>query len=273
MKKTGLFKIIMFILLGIVIATWLFSGSYFYSGTFTELGMKNIGFFDYFSLLFGALEFEYFLQSLILLLSIGALYGVLIKTGKYRELVERIAKNLKGKEFVVLIVISFLIALLTAVFEYGFIAFIFVPFIISILLAIGYDKTTVFIAVFGSMLVGRFGSLLGTNTVGVTAELLETDNEAGLIYKFALFIFAFCAELVFLMKNKKVKAVKLDEKEDLYLGEKVDSHRTIKPIVTNISNGIPILKTLVFTKLKNLVPGLIEKTKPDNTKNEGMWNV
>ena len=221
MKKTGLFKIIMFILLGIVIATWLFSGSYFYNGDFTELGMKNIGFFDYFSLLFGALEFEYFLQTLILLLSIGALYGVLIKTGKYRELVERIAKNLKGKEFVFLLVISFVIAIVTAAFEYGFIAFIFVPFIISILLAIGYERTTVFVSVFGSMLIGTFGSLFGTNTVGVTAELLETANETGLIYKYALLIFALCAEVIFLMKNRKVKAVKLDEKEDFYLGEKV----------------------------------------------------
>ena len=62
MKKTGLFKIIMFILLGMVVATWIFSASYFNEGNLAELGMYNIGFFDYFSLIFGSFEFAYFLQ-------------------------------------------------------------------------------------------------------------------------------------------------------------------------------------------------------------------
>ena len=73
MKKTGLFKIIMFVLLGIVVATWIFSAGYFNEGELTDLGMYNIGFFDYFQLLFGSFEFSYFIQIFILLVSIGAL--------------------------------------------------------------------------------------------------------------------------------------------------------------------------------------------------------
>ena len=40
MKKTGLFKIIMFTLLGMIVATYIFSGSYFEDGALTDLGMN-----------------------------------------------------------------------------------------------------------------------------------------------------------------------------------------------------------------------------------------
>ena len=48
MKKTGLFKIIMFTLLAIVVITWIVPASYFNSGELAELGKYRIGFFDFF---------------------------------------------------------------------------------------------------------------------------------------------------------------------------------------------------------------------------------
>ena len=86
MKKTGLFKIIMFTLLAIVVITWFVPASYFNSGELAELGKYRIGFFDFFQLIFGAFEFKYFIQIFIFLLSVGALYGVLAKTGKLLNL-------------------------------------------------------------------------------------------------------------------------------------------------------------------------------------------
>ena len=73
MKKTGLFKIIMFVLLGIFLVTWFIPASYFDAGKLTDLGMYRIGFFDFFQLLFGTFEFSYFIQIIILIVSIGAL--------------------------------------------------------------------------------------------------------------------------------------------------------------------------------------------------------
>src|SRR5574344_1621631 len=166
MKKTGLFKIIMFVLLGIVLVTWIVPASYFNAGELSELGMYRIGFFDFFQLLMGSYEFSYFLQILILLVSVGALYGVLGKTGKYRALIDKIASKFKGKEFIFVVVIAFVIAALTSVFDYGLTLFIFIPAIISIILAMGYDKITAFLSTFGAMLVGTIGSTLGYNTVG-----------------------------------------------------------------------------------------------------------
>ena len=231
MKKTGLFKIIMFILLGIVVATWIFSASFFTEGNLSDLGMYSVGFFDYFSLIFGSYEFTYFLQIFILLVSIGALYGVLGKTGKYRAWVEKIANKFKGAELVFLIIAAFVIAALSSVFDYGFCLFIFFPFIISIILAMGYDKITAALTTFGSMLVGTIGSTLGKNTSGVIADLLAIKPAAGLLYKLALFVFSFAVLVLFLSKAKRVKTTKRDETEDLFIGEKISNKYSIVPLI------------------------------------------
>ncbi len=235
MKKTGLFKIIMFVLLGIVVATWIFSAGYFNEGQLTNLDMYNIGFFDYFQLLFGSFEFSYFIQIFILLVSIGALYGVLGKTGKYRAFVEKIASNLKGREMVFLIATAFVIAALTAVFDYGFAMFIFYPFVISIILAIGYDKTTACLTTFGAQLVGTIGSIIAYNTNGVVNNLLELELGAGIWFKLALFVLSLGALFFFLSKAKKGKRTAKAEEEDMFLGEKVTNKYSVAPIIVIFS--------------------------------------
>ena len=205
MKKTGLFKIIMFVLLGVVACTWVFSSSYFSNGELAELGMYSVGFFDFFQLLFGAAEFQYFLQITILLLSIGALYGVLNKTGKYRAWIERIASFFKGAEIIFLFIVTFLIAALTSTFDYGLIMFIFFPLLISIILAMGYDKVTALVVTFGSTLVGTIGSTLGYNTTGIINGILSTTIKDGVYFKLAIFILSMCALFFFVFKAKRNK--------------------------------------------------------------------
>ena len=171
MRKTGLFKIIMFILLGIVVTTWIFSASYINNGELVELGMYNVGFFDFFQLLFGSFEFEYFIQIFILLVSIGALYGVLGKTGKYRAWIEKVANRMKGSEVIFLLATAFVIAALKSVFDYGLSMFIFFPLLISIILAMGYDKVTAALTTFGAMLVGTIGNTISYNTAGTISNI------------------------------------------------------------------------------------------------------
>ena len=231
MKKTGLFKIILFVLLGLVVATWIFSASYYSEGQLAELGMYNIGFFDYFSLIFGTFEFSYFIQILLLLVSIGALYGVLGKTGKYRAWIEKIAKNNKGKEFLFLVITSFVIAALTSVFDYGFTLLVFFPLLISIILAMGYDKVTAIVTTFGAMLVGTIGSILGYKTAHIAGDLLSLGAADGLFYKIALFLGSYILLMLYLSKAKKVKSTKETTEADLFMGEKISNKYSIVPII------------------------------------------
>ncbi len=230
MKKTGLFKIIMWVLLGMVVATWIFSAGFFNEGSLSDLGMYNIGFFDYFSLIFGSFEFTYFLQILILLVSIGALYGVLGKTGKYRAWVEKIANNFKGNELIFLIITAFTLATLSSVFDFGFSLFIFIPFLISIILAMGYDKTTAAVTTIGAMLIGTIGNTLGYNTSAVVSDLLGIGLTNGILYKLALFVFSFAILILYLSKARRTKNVK-NEEEDMFIGEKTPNKYPILPLI------------------------------------------
>ncbi len=237
MKKTGLFKIIMFTLLGILLVTWFVPASYFTDGNLSSLGMNRVGFFDFFQLLFGTFEFAYFIQIFILLVSIGALYGVLVKTGKYGALIEKIASKFKGKEQVFLITAAFLIAALTSVFDYGLLLFIFIPAIISIILAMGYDKITACITTFGAILIGTIGTTLGYNMVGVINEQINGTLTTALPYKIGMFVLCFAALVVYLLKVKKTKKVDKEDAKtiDMFAGEKISNKYSVAPIIVIFS--------------------------------------
>ena len=232
MKKTGLFKIVMFILLGIVVATWIFSASYFSNGAVSDIEMYNIGFFDFWQLLFGSFEFSYFIQIFILILSVGALYGVLVKTGKYRAWIDNIAKSLRGNEFMFLAATAIIIALLSSVFDYGYSLFIFYPLIISVILAMGYDKFTALLATFGAQLVGTIGSTLGNNTAGVVNGLIGAASNNAIFAKIALLAAAIGVLLYFLAKAKRNKLMIVQNtKDDMFAGEKLSNKYSNKHIV------------------------------------------
>ena len=232
MKKTGLFKIIMIVLLIAVVASWFFSASYFDEGSLSEIGMNNVGLFDYFELMAKSFRFDYFFEIALLLLSIGAFYGVLEKTGKYRAWIEKIVKHFKGREFLFLVIVSFIITLISSIFSFEFTLLIFFPLLISILLAMGYDKVTVIAATFGAVLVGNIGSTVGYNTSGVIADLLNIKIADGFYFKLALLLISYVALLLFLSRAKRTKVTEKElEDADRYIGGKEANKHSIVPII------------------------------------------
>ncbi len=232
MKKTGLFKIIMFMLLGMVVATFIIESSYFQEGQFSVLEMNYTGLYDAFSMFFKSFLVEYFAQILILVLAIGGLYGVLEKTGVYRKLVNNVVAELKGKEFLFIVLTSLFIAILTSVFDYGYGLMIFFPLLISILLAMGYDKSTVAAATFGSLLIGTIGNTVGYNTSSVISKVLELETKSNFYYKLALLLISYVALLIFLSKAKRRKPSEEDLKNaDLFSEEFSAKKQSVKPMV------------------------------------------
>ena len=274
MKKTGLFKIIMFTLLAIVVITWFVPASYFNSGELAELGKYRIGFFDFFQLIFGAFEFKYFIQIFIFLVSVGALYGVLGKTGKYRAWIEKIASKFRGKEIVFLLIASIIIVALTSVFNYGLLLFIFFPLIISIILAMGYDKITAAVATFGAMLVGTIGSTISYNITGVINEQLSVDKlSVGIWYRVAILVLSLAALIFYLVKAKHTTVKKVENKienaidNDLFIGEKNANKYSVVPIIVIFALLFVLLivactswtstfNVSIFTKLNETVMGV-----------------
>ena len=243
MKKTGLFKILIGVLLAIIVLSWFIPVGYFQNGEIVQVvdgDHIRLGFFDFFQLLFGTFKFETFVSVFIFILCVGAFYGVVSKTGKYRAWIDKISTSFNGKEGLFLVLVAIILTLLSSFLGYGMILFIFIPFLIGIILSLGYDKITAFIATFGSILIGQIGSTLSYNTTGIINESLAiTTYNQGLVYRAILLAVLLALLCVYLISAKKSKLLRAEKKiENLlvddvtsFTGEKVSNKYSVAPII------------------------------------------
>ncbi len=223
MKKNGLFKILLILLIAVSILTWFIPASYYDGTGMVDLGMFRIGFFDFFQFINLTFDFSNFFVVILFLLAIGALYGVLSKTGAYRNILEKIAKSLKGKEKIFLIVVTFVFAALSSVFGFELLVIIFIPAIISLILMLGFDKVTAFMATFMANLIGVIGATLSYATVGYINEQIGTTFGTQIFAKIALFVISYLIYTMFLLGHAdKIKKSKNKEaaEEEMFVSEK-----------------------------------------------------
>ncbi len=236
MKKNGLFKILIILMAVMLLLTWFIPAGY-YSSEYVEAGIYRLGFFDFWQYLILPFFQSVFIEVLIFILSVGAFYGVLVKTGAYRKVTEKIAKNFKKKGTLALILIAFIFAALSSFGGYGLLMFIFIPMVVSIILLMGYDKLTAFLSTFGAMLIGVIGSTYGYNSIGQIITALNLSYSANLYFKVSLFVLSFIVFILFTLKYaEKVKESKakkdVKDAHDMYLGEEITRKSKVWPIYT-----------------------------------------
>ena len=183
---------------------------------------------------------------------VGGFYGVLNKTGAYKKLLDKIVTKFKpkSKEFVFAIIILF--ALITALTGLTIPLLVFIPFIVSIILLMGYDKLVAISATFGAIIMGFIGGIFITvkdpsNYYAVSYTTI--DKFVGLESNFVnLFpkIFLLCAAVGLLIfyvnrhiKNVEDKKVKYDinDNTDIMIAEVKGSYKDIKvwPLIVVLS--------------------------------------
>lgn len=172
-KKYGLLKGVLLFIVIAVILTWLIPTGSFSSSGFTESVMTRVGINDLTWLIFYGIYFS--TDKVILLLAIGGLYGVLVKTNAYDRLVTGIAQKIKHEK-VAVVIFSILIAALTSILTQSFVVVIFIPFIISIMNRMKLDKMTIMATAFGSMLVGIMGATYGTDGLVYFSKYMATES-------------------------------------------------------------------------------------------------
>jgi len=143
-----------------VILTWCIPYGYFSGATFYEYGMNRVGLTDLTTLAYYSAYFA--IDKVVFLLILGGFYGLLSKTSSYQKIITSIAKKLKGKEIISLVVTSVIIAALTSISTNSYAILLFVPFLISIFTKLKLDKMSAFTVTFGSILIGIFGATFGT---------------------------------------------------------------------------------------------------------------
>ena len=162
MKKYSILKAILLVMLFVIVCTWVFPNLQFsqYTGELVEGSKVQVGLFNI---------PNYFLETmnnfgnmLLIIFAIGAFYGVAYKIPAYRELLDRIVERFKGKEKVFLAAIMIFVAVLTSVTGLSIEMLFVFPFIISLVLLMGYNKLVAASTTIGSVIVGLMGNTLGS---------------------------------------------------------------------------------------------------------------
>ncbi len=163
MKKHNILKVILLSILVVFVCTWIFPSISFDYQAGLQVGERaQLGIFDFFNQI-PEIQFPYFAYIILVVLAIGMFYGVSYRIPAYRALLDKIVKSFSGKESIFLALSIILIALIVSVTGISFgILFVF-PFVISIILLMGYNKLVAASVTVGATMIGMIGTTLGVS--------------------------------------------------------------------------------------------------------------
>ncbi len=240
MKKHGLLKILGILLLLIIIVSYILPGRY---EAISRIGLADI-LVNYFSIVL-----QNFSYVVLFVLAIGGFYGVLNKTPSYKKLLDSIVTKVKplGKRFIFTIMILF--AVVTSLTSMTMPLFVFIPFVVTIILLLGYDKLVAFSATVGSIVIGYIGGIFvnivnpNTGTVNTYETFVGVERQFANMFPKLLLLFAGLALLIFFV-SKHIKAVEekkvkyeLNDNSELLIAEVKGNYKDIKtwPLIVIMS--------------------------------------
>lgn len=276
MKKHSLFKFMAILLLVVLVLTY-----------FVEARAGEISYLPFGDIVTNYIQsYYYFFDTAVFVLLVGAFYGVLNKTGVYKKLLDTIVKKVKPKSKIFIIVTTIIFAVISAATGMTLPLIVFIPFVISIILLLGYDKLVAISSTVVSALVGFVGGVFVTfrdpnNYYGYSATTFEAfagiDKYSNLIPQLILLVLGVALLVLFIIKHiksvedKKVK-YDLNEDSDLLIVEVKGNYKDIKtwPLIVILSLLFVLLvlglvpwnslfKLEIFTKFHTWISGLAIK--------------
>lgn len=247
-ENNKIFKILGIALLLVVALTWLIPGAQFdgksivVADTVTPAGLWNI--------LAYLMDFSFFMFHGLFLLVVAGFYGILNKTEVYQVMVRKIAKLMKGKELIFLAVTILFFGLVTAVTGLILPIFVLVPFFISIILVMNFDKLTAVASTVLASIIGLIGGLYGFNNAyaflqNVGIEKASTNLLARSLV-LGIGLVALIGYVVYYTKiNKLPKKTALKENADLFLIKENKAKQKVWPlaIIMTLVGVIAIIAT------------------------------
>ena len=176
MKKHNLFKVVMITIAVTVLLTWLLPETYYNNQGLVEAEREQVGIFTLMS--YVGIAIQYFSHIGIYVLSVGGLYGVLHNISGYRNLIDKVTKGFKGREWLFMSIVMVIFAICSSMAGMSLPLIFMFPFVISVILAMGYDKITAALVTVGSVSVGLIGSVFSANdTYGIDIVLGTAANK------------------------------------------------------------------------------------------------
>jgi uncharacterized ion transporter superfamily protein YfcC len=227
-----------------MVASWGLAITSISNGEFVTQDANKIGIFTLTSYFMVAVE--YFFNISLFVLAIGGFYGVLHKIPQYRLLLDKIVHGFRNLEWLYMIIVGFVIAILSSMAGFSLPVLILFPFVVSTLLLMGYNKVTAAMLTIGSTVAGLIGTVFSYGeTYGVTLVLGVKCNE-NVLWKLVFLGVALAIVLInTIIYGKRHKNE--EEAIDSYLvPEKVKTdNKRVFPLVF-IFDSIIILLVLAF---------------------------
>lgn len=205
-EKYNLFTAIALCFVVYVVLSWFMPTATLSSSGVTEGAAAPVGLFSLFY--YPTYALGNFIQFGLIILALGAFYGVIAKTGVYGNLVTKYANKYKGNEKTFLIVITALLFIASSVLGVPFALLIIVPFIVAILTKLGFNKITTLASTFGSILLGNVGSTFGQSVAGTSSILLGLKLSEGLVPRLIFMVVIMVLFILFIATNTQTKVEK-----------------------------------------------------------------
>ena len=223
MKKHNALKVVIITLLLFALLTWILPCAT-YQTEYTEVGRYQVGLFDILS--YQSTVFGYFGYIALFVLVVGGFYGVLYKTGAYRRMLDSLVKKFKGKEVICLVIVMALFALLTSFAGLQLALLMLFPFVISLVLMMGYNKLAATAVTAGSVAVGLMGTTFSYNTTQVLQQYLSVELTDLIWAKVVLLVLGVAILSLFVFKfGKKAGTKKVEDKND-FIPEEVKTTKS-----------------------------------------------
>ena len=202
-EKYNLFTAIVICFLVYVVLSWFVPTGAVTSSAYAGAGTNPVGLFGL--VYYPGITVGTFAQFGLIILAIGAFYGVMNKTGVYGTLVNKTVNKFKGKEKTFITVTVALLIIISSLIGLPYAMLIVVPFIMAILLKLGYNKITTVASTVGAILVGQIASTFGYTIAGMSASLLGLKINEGIWSRLALLVIVIFLFVLFVTGNKETK--------------------------------------------------------------------
>ena len=144
---------------------------------------------------------------IFLVLIIGGLIGIVNATGAFNAGIAKLAEMLKGREFILIIATTVLVALGGSTFGMAEETIAFLPILIPVFLAAKYDTVVCVASVFLGSSVGNMCSTTNPFSVIIASDIAGINWTSGIEGRLLMFFICISATIVFiLLYAKRVKA-------------------------------------------------------------------
>ena len=141
-------------------------------------------------------------------------------TGALDAVILHLVKKMEGKDTLLLVFVTIIFTMLGAVFGFAEETIPFIPLVISMSLALGYDRVVGFHIVRTAAWIGFAGAFLNPFTMGVAQSIAELPLFSGMLFRIICYVVFLAIGLIFILRY--AKKVKADPKKSIIYGYEGD---------------------------------------------------